>query len=241
MQTNKSQRNVKIISEIHPQFLGSSNELKRVILQSKIGGSDYVKVQLYSSKNLFNNQDRDYLEISKNELKEIKKFSEDHGIELTASIFDEERLDWCEDLNFSLYKIASRTLNEDKKLCEKIISTKKETIISLGMYDISKGAPYLEKNIKYLYCVSKYPTALTEIDMPNFEESFIDGYSDHTIGIASCIYAVARGAQIIEKHYSNNKSLNVSTQQAHSCSMNLNELSQIREISDSLTLIRNKK
>ena len=49
MQTNKSQRNVKIISEIHPQFLGSINELKRVILQSKIGGSDYVKVQLYNS------------------------------------------------------------------------------------------------------------------------------------------------------------------------------------------------
>lgn len=241
MQTNKSQRNVKIISEIHPQFLGSTNEIKRVILQSKIGGSDYVKVQLYNSKKLFNNQDREYLEISKNELKDIKKFSEDHGIELTASIFDEERLDWCEDLNFSLYKIASRTLNEDKKLCEKIISTNKETIISLGMYDISKGAPYLEKNIKYLYCVSKYPTALTEIDMPNFEESFIDGYSDHTIGIASCIYAVARGAEIIEKHYSNNKSLNVATQQAHTCSMNFNDLSMIREISDSLTLIRNKK
>ena len=241
MQTNKSQRNVKIISEIHPQFLGSTNEIKRVILQSKIGGSDYVKVQLYNSKKLFNNQDREYLEISKNELKDIKKFSEDHGIELTASIFDEERLDWCEDLNFSLYKIASRTLNEDKKLCEKIISTNKKTIISLGMYDISKGAPYLEKNIKYLYCVSKYPTALTEIDMPNFDESFIDGYSDHTIGIASCIYAVSRGAEIIEKHYSNNKSLNVATQQAHTCSMNFNDLTLIREISDSLTLIRNKK
>jgi sialic acid synthase SpsE len=77
--------------------------------------------------------------------------------------------------------------------------------------------------------------------MPNFEESFIDGYSDHTIGIASCIYAVARGAEIIEKHYSNNKSLNVATQQAHTCSMNFNDLSMIREISDSLTLIRNKK
>ena len=29
MQTNKSQRNVKIISEIHPQFLGSTNEIKK--------------------------------------------------------------------------------------------------------------------------------------------------------------------------------------------------------------------
>ena len=54
MKTNKLQRSVKIISEIHPQFMGSMNELKRMILQSKLGGADYVKVQLYSSKKLFN-------------------------------------------------------------------------------------------------------------------------------------------------------------------------------------------
>ena len=86
MKTNKSQRSLTIISEIHPQFMGSLSELKRMILQSKIGGADYVKVQLYSSKRLFNNLDREYLEISLNELKEIKKFSDDHGIGLTASI-----------------------------------------------------------------------------------------------------------------------------------------------------------
>ena len=54
MKTNKSQRSLTIISEIHPQFMGSLSELKRMILQSKIGGADYVKVQLYSSKRLFN-------------------------------------------------------------------------------------------------------------------------------------------------------------------------------------------
>lgn len=125
MKTNKNQRSLTIISEIHPQFMGSINELQRMILQSKIGGADYVKVQLYSSKKLFNNLDREYLEISLKELKDIKKFSDDHGIGLTASIFDEERLDWCESLDFDFYKIASRTLLDDIKLCEKIISTKK--------------------------------------------------------------------------------------------------------------------
>ena len=70
MKTNKLQRNVKIISEIHPQFMGSKNEIKRMIIQSKIGGADYVKVQLYSSKKLFGNKDREYLEISFNELKD---------------------------------------------------------------------------------------------------------------------------------------------------------------------------
>ena len=58
MKLNKNQRSLVIISEIHPQFLGSISELKRMILQSKIGGADYVKVQLYSSQKLFNNSDR---------------------------------------------------------------------------------------------------------------------------------------------------------------------------------------
>ena len=68
MKLNKNQRSLTIISEIHPQFMGSISELKRMILQSKIGGADYVKVQLYSSKKLFNNSDREYLEISRKEL-----------------------------------------------------------------------------------------------------------------------------------------------------------------------------
>ena len=42
---------------------------------------------------------------------------------------DEERFNWCEEANIELYKIASRTV-EDKKLCEKIINSKKKVIIS---------------------------------------------------------------------------------------------------------------
>ena len=155
MQTNKSQRNVKIISEIHPQFLGSTNEIKRVILQSKIGGSDYVKVQLYNSKKLFNNQDREYLEISKNELKDIKKFSEDHGIELTASIFDEESLNFVQDrLRNKYIKIPSGELNNYFILDK--IKTKNLIIISSGMstlHDIAQSINRIYK--KKIYKITK--------------------------------------------------------------------------------------
>ena len=77
---NSSQRNVKIISEIHPQHYGSMNEIKRMILQNKINGADYVKVQLYSSEKLFNNKDRVYLDISKDELSEIYNYGKTIGI-----------------------------------------------------------------------------------------------------------------------------------------------------------------
>ena len=240
MFTNKKQRRVKIISEIHPQHHGSMDEIKRMIIQSKIGGADYVKVQLYDSQTLFNDNERKYLEISKKELKEISDYGKNIGINICASVFDLERVDWCEELNFEIYKIASRSV-DDKKLCEKIISLKKPVIFSLGMYDFKKkDVPYKNENIKYLYCVSKYPTPLQDIDMPDFDNSFFSGFSDHTIGIAACIHAVSKGAEIIEKHFSNNKSLNVATQQAHTCSMNLNDLTNLREVSDSITLLRNK-
>ena len=72
---------VTIISEIHPQHHGSMDEIKRMILQSKIGGADYVKVQLYSSQNLFKNDERKYIEIDKTELKEISDYSRNIGIE----------------------------------------------------------------------------------------------------------------------------------------------------------------
>ena len=67
--------------------------------------------------------------------------------------------------------------------------------------------------------------------MPDFEnEKFISGYSDHTIGLAASVYAISRGAEYIEKHYSNNKSLGVDTQMAHICSMNQIDLSSSRSL-----------
>ena len=241
MKINTNQRKVKIITEIHPQHLGSIDEIKRMILQSKICGADYVKVQLYDSKKLFNNNDRLYLQFSKNEFIEIVNYSRSLGIEIFASIFNEEMIKWCEEIKINCYKIASRTLKEDKRLCKKIIDTGKTVFISLGMYDYKKkGLPFNNKNVVYFYCVSKYPTRLNEINMPNFNKS-IQGFSDHSIGIGACIYAVSKGAKYLEKHFTNNKALGIDTQMGHVCSMDQEDLTKLREYSDSITLIKSNE
>ena len=238
MKKNKLQRDVTIISEIHPQHYGSINEIKRMIIQSKIGGADIVKLQLYDSKKLWGDTKRSYLDITKDELYEINEFCKFQGIELSASVFDLKRVEWCSELNFKTYKIASRSV-VDKELCEKIISLNKRTIVSLGMYDYQKkGEPFKKNpNISYLYCVAKYPTPLPDIDMPDFNNSFFSGYSDHTIGISACLYAVSKGAKILEKHFSNSKAMNIETQQGHTGSMNMNDLLLIRELSDNIRLL----
>ena len=51
--------------------------------------------------------------------------------------------------------------------------------------------------------------------------------------------AISKGAQFIEKHYSNSKALNTSTEMAHVCSMNYDDLRFIREYADNLALIKN--
>lgn len=237
MQNRFKKIKVNIISEIHPQHHGSMDEIKRMILLSKIGGADYVKVQLYDSKKLFLNTKRSYIQIEKDEFQEMVNYSKNIGIELFASVFNEDRIIWCEDLNIKLYKIASVSVS-NKKLCHKIIETKKPTIISLGMYNFKKNKlPFKGKNISYLYCVSNYPANLDEIDMPDFKKSFFTGYSDHTIGTGAVLFAISRGAKIIEKHFSLNKSINCSTEKAHVCSMNLDELSMIRQYSDTVSML----
>ena len=137
------------------------------------------------------------------------------------------------------YKIASRSIH-DKNLVKKILSLKKPTIISLGFWNKKKLPFNRNKNqISYLYCVSKYPTRAKDLSFSKKLFRELDGFSDHTIGLSASLHAVSRGAEFIEKHYSNNKSMNVDTQLAHVCSMDQNDLAELRKYSDSINLVRN--
>ena len=63
-------------------------------------------------------------------------------------------------------------------------------------------------NVKYLWCKSLYPTAIW--DLKGFPETFniktYHGISDHTIGYEISLIAIARGAKIVEKHFTLDKS-----------------------------------
>ena len=227
---------VYIISELSPQYDGSFEMLKTMSLQSKIGGADAVKVQLYNSLKLHGNNEKSFMEINFNELKELKTYCDSISIALIASVFDEERLQWCEELDFKKYKVASRTV-QDKVLCNKIFNTKKQVFMSLGMVDWKNlGLPYKYSNLIYFDCIAQYPTLYSDLKIADFRKNKLLGFSDHTIGISACLYAVSKGAKILEKHFSNSKAMNVETQQGHTGSMNMNDLFMIRELSDNLRL-----
>ena len=219
-----------IIAEIGINHGGNLHVAHELIRQAKIAGADIAKFQFYDPHKIFGPsgshpnptsfQHALTVQFGFEEAKRLKQWCDEEQIEFMASVFDEERFEWMESLGVKRHKIASRTV-QDAPLCQQILATGKETFISLGMWQ-GRGVPYDAPNAHYLYCVSKYPCEYVDLQLPrNFEDSIYDGFSDHSIGIEASLVAVARGARIIEKHFTLNKGL---PGPDHVCSMTAEEL-----------------
>jgi len=226
---------LKIISEIGINHNGNFNWINELVRQSSVGGADYVKIQLYTSKLVWGDDSRKKFEFTFDQVKRIKEFCDFHQIRFLATVNDYEKLEWCEKLNLMEYKISSFILSKDLEFVKQVVDTGKTVYISLGMWK-EDYMPFEKENIKYLYCISKYPTYWDEMkDFPEiFDGKPFYGYSDHTHGLGACLLAISRGAQIIEKHFTLNKAAKGND---HIGSMDLIELkilnSSGRELSNS--------
>lgn len=227
-----------IISEIFPQHGGDLEVAEQMILQSRMGGADAVKVQLYPA-DMFG-KERAYLELTYEGLKRLKGYADHIGIDFFATPFTEERLQWCVDLNLKYLKVAARMHKENLDLVEKIMSKEITTFVSIPSdFDTKNVKKY--KHAVYLYCTLKYPTPLDEVSLPDFSKSIFAGISDHSLGNAYALYAAAHGAKYLEKHFTLSRSLQKETEKAHLGAMTMNDLSLIKTISTEFELIRNSK
>lgn len=80
------------------------------------------------------------------------------------------------------------------------------------VYSSREGQVYLKNNVTLLHCTTQYPTPYEDVNlraMDTLRDEFNlpVGYSDHTQGIAVSIAAVARGAVVIEKHFTLDRNL----------------------------------
>jgi sialic acid synthase SpsE len=230
---------LQIVAELHPQFGGDMGVLREMVRTARYYGANVVKVQLYDARALLDER-WSYLELSRSQFETLRTWCDQERIELMASVFDQNRLEWCRDLDLPRYKIASRTLRDDPGLCDAILSEGKETLVSLGFWD-APALPFADHpRVRHLYCKSRYP-ALWE-DMADFPSDFraqgLAGYSDHTLGLDFCYLAIAFGARIIEKHFTLDKTRNRDTERAHVCSMTPEELGELRRIGGSLSRTR---
>ncbi len=133
------------------------------------------------------------------------------GLLAFSTPFDPTAVDFLESLEVPAYKVASFEL-VDLPLIEKIARTGKPIIMSTGMATLAEIDEALQtargagaKEIALLKCSNAYPAQPEEMNLrtiPHLAEAFgvPTGLSDHTLGVAVPVAAVAVGASIIEKH-----------------------------------------
>lgn len=195
-------------------------------------GADAVKVQTYKPESLTINLDTGYFKpLTKGLWKgytpwnlyeeaslpyewqpKLKKIAEDLGLIFFSSPFDKDGVDFLDNINVPMYKIASFEIT-DISLIEYTASKGKPMIISTGVAEIKDIELALEtcynagnRNITLLKCTSQYPATIDQanlITIPDMKKKFnVDvGVSDHTLGSIVPIIAVSLGATIIEKHF----------------------------------------
>jgi pseudaminic acid synthase len=142
---------------------------------------------------------------------ELKKEAESLGLHCFSTPFDDTAVDFLEGMNVPAHKIASFEL-VDTQLLKKVAATGKPVIMSTGMAsfeEIEEAVQILRTNgctqLALLKCTSAYPSLPEDMNLrtiPHMAESFDlpVGLSDHTLGTAVPVAAVALGACIIEKH-----------------------------------------
>ncbi|WP_240419858.1 pseudaminic acid synthase [Paenibacillus periandrae] len=126
--------------------------------------------------------------------------------------FDETAVDFLEQLDVPLYKIASFE-NTDIPLIRKVAATGKPMIISTGMATVAELDETVRaareagcKDLVLLKCTSTYPATPEYSNLatiPHLRQLFHCevGLSDHTMGVGASVAAVALGATVIEKHF----------------------------------------
>ena len=158
------------------------------------------------------------LELSYHDFVTIKNYCEKIGIIFLSTPDDSESLVFLMKLGIDFIKVGSGEVNNTPFLRE-IGSTKMPVVLSTGMSNLGEverayntlieaGTP----KISLLHCTSNYPCPMDEVNltaMITLRDAFKCevGYSDHTEGIEVSIAAVALGAEIIEKHFTLDKSM----------------------------------
>ncbi len=160
---------------------------------------------------------REYLELNFDQYIELKQYSESKGLDFIVTAFDEEAVDFLLKVGVDRFKLASHSLT-NFDLLEYLSKYKKETILSTGMAEldeIDRAVEIFKKHdcpLSLMHCVSAYPTPLDECNMSmmnNLKQRYElpTGYSGHELGFLPSVVAATMGAQLIERHYTLDKSM----------------------------------
>ncbi|TDM46081.1 N-acetylneuraminate synthase [Macrococcoides goetzii] len=224
---------VYIIAEIGVNHDGSVDKAKQLIDRAKDCEVDAVKFQSFKAENIVskNFQKAEYqkienknetqfdmlkqLELTEQDLVELKKYAEVKNLDFLCSPFDIESISFLNNLGIKKFKVPSGEIINYPYL-RALAKTKKQVILSTGLCTFSE----IDNAVRILYeegcndlvilqCNTEYPTPFEDVNL-NVIKSLKEmyniniGFSDHTVGDEAAIAAVALGATVIEKHFTLN-------------------------------------
>jgi sialic acid synthase SpsE len=211
-----------IITEIGENHLGDIGRAKKMIKEAAGAGADFVKFQSYLASEVSPNDPEiewfRKVQLSDEAHRELKKHADNCGIEFLSAPFSLGRAKFlCESLGLRKIKIASSELL-NYRLLDYVNKHADTVFLSTGMAtmkEVKNSLKHLNKvkNCYILHCVTEYPAKPEHLNLnaiKTLKTAFPDfkvGYSDHTIGVQACLAAVALGAEVIEKHFTLDKSL----------------------------------
>lgn len=245
-----------IIAEIGFNHGGDVSLAASMIEAAARSGADAVKFQTFVAEKLVLDNVEHFGIIKNCELSpeahlQLAQIAKTNGVSFISTPFDSDAVTTLERAQVPAYKVASMDIT-NHQLLKVIAQTGKPIILSTGMASVSEVAEAVEtitgqgnQQIALLHCVSKYPTEPKDADLqviPYLRDIFNRpvGWSDHVLGNAVALAAVAVGARVVEKHFTIDKNL---PGPDHALSSDPSELSKlvadIRSIESALLPVSN--
>ena len=229
-----------IIAEIGINHNGDLSIAKKLIDMAKETGCDAVKFQKRTIDNVYDKdmlesfrespwgktqrEQKEGIEFDKNDYDEIDRYCKEKNIEWFASAWDLDSQSFLEKYKCGYNKVASAMLTH-VPLLNAIANEGKHTFISTGMStynDIDKAVGIFKgENCPFtlLHCVSTYPCTDEDCNI-NVIKALKEkykcpvGYSGHETGILPSVLSVAKGAEVIERHITLDRTMYGSDQSA---------------------------
>lgn len=226
-----------IIAEAGVNHNGDLELARQLIAAAKRAGADAVKFQTFKAESLVsaNAPKAEYqrqttgadesqatmikrLELSREAHQVLLQYCQQQGILFLSSPFDEASVDFLDTLGIAAYKIPSGEITNLPFLGH-VASKNRPVILSTGMATLKEVAQAVQilqgagcQQLILLHCVSNYPADPADVNlraMDTMAEAFSVpvGYSDHVLNNEVAFAAVARGACLIEKHFTLDRQL----------------------------------
>lgn len=218
-----------IIAEIGNNHNGDMDIARELIRKAKEAGVDAVKFQKkdvetafapelldkpYAGPNSFGATYREHkeaLELSADELAELKALADELGLVSFATPFDIASVEVCEQVGYPLYKVASFHVVRSN-LIEAVCQTGKPILVSVGMSSLDEIDAAVEvlnshgSEFVLLQCTSSYPTNVEDMHLrviPALRERYgcLVGFSCHESGVSISPGTVLMGGCVIERHF----------------------------------------